>query len=86
MGMKICKLLLRGTNYLHIGKSCECSYLCHLQQSIENEPDYFPSNYEGVKKTNAVVVANFPSFLREGVKVEPVWKEVVEQSTVSSAK
>jgi hypothetical protein len=85
MGMKICKLLLRGTSYLYMGKPCECSYMCHLQQSIDNEPYYFPSNYEGVMEANAVV-ANFPSFLREEGKVESAQKEVLEQPPLPCAK
>jgi len=77
--MKICKLLLRGTSFLHMGKPCECSYICHLRQCIHDEPKYFPSNYKKVIESNTVG-SNFPSFVQEKAKnFEPVPAEAVGQ-------
>jgi hypothetical protein len=66
----ICKLLFRGTSFVHKGKPCECSYMCHIKQSLDHEPDYFPSRYDEVIKLNDVV-ANDPSARNPPTK-EPV--------------
>ena len=88
MGMKICKLISRGTSFLHIGKLCECSYICHLRQCIHDDPKYFPSNYKKVIDSNAAV-SNFPSLVEEKAKeedAEPAQTEPAGQYPEPSSK
>lgn len=53
----ICKLLINRHIFIYKGNSCECAYFCHLQQSLYNDPEYFPMSYDSVIKLNDTSIA-----------------------------